>query len=155
MNTIEWLPNPHYWYTMPYHMVAYCGYSSGKMSINRASRIFRLASWANISGAWSLTSMNKELAAFIGRYPRHVPKTASWTIITQFIVKAATQCVSFLAYRIGQTSYTEGNCHTQFRFTMTQDQKLLMLCWHSYGTSGMECVVFSLAYNDVLYYEYV
>jgi len=46
----------------------------------------------NLCGAGSQTSINKVLAASIGRYARDIPATAFQTVTTYFIYNAPTQC---------------------------------------------------------------
>jgi hypothetical protein len=43
-----------------------------------------------MSGDWPHTSIKKDMAAFIGRYVRHILATSSGTVTTYFIYRATT-----------------------------------------------------------------
>jgi len=45
----------------------------------------------NMSGACSQVSINKDMAAFMGRYVRNISATASGTVITHFIYRATAK----------------------------------------------------------------
>ena len=45
----------------------------------------------NMSGAWSKVSINKDMAAFMGRSMRNIPATSSGTVTTQIIYTATTK----------------------------------------------------------------
>ena len=44
-----------------------------------------------MSGGWSQASIDKDLAACIGRYVRDIPATSSGTVTTYFIYTATTK----------------------------------------------------------------
>jgi len=81
-----------------------------------------------MSGTWSEASINKDMAAFIGRYVRDIPATSSGTVTTYLNYTAATKYSwAFQRIRTVQTMYIDHNGHIARWFTMMEGQQLLTL----------------------------
>jgi len=64
-----------------------------KMSVNRTSNDFASRIIGNMSGAWAKVSINKDMAAIMGRSMRNIPATSSGTVTTHIIYSATTKYV--------------------------------------------------------------
>jgi len=104
--------------------------------------------FGNMSGAWSKASIQKDMAAFIGRYVRDIPATSSGTVTTYFIYRATTKhSWAFYHMMTVKTMYIDNIRHIVLWLTMMKGQQLLTLCWRSFWWWSRKRFTFTFAYN--------
>jgi len=97
--------------------------------------------WGDASSALLQTSINMELEAVVGRNPRDIPRTPSWTVTTYFTYIAATNCsLAFWPIGMVKTSSLHKDSHILQGLTMIQGQMSLMHWWRS-GLADCSSVV--------------
>jgi len=100
-----------------------------------------------MTGTWSQAPINKDMAAFIGKFVRDIPATSSETVTTYFIYRATTKgSWAFWRTKTVKTMYIDNNGHLPLWLTMMHGQQLLTLHWCSFSWWGREHVAFSFAY---------
>jgi len=77
----SWFAKWAYSRPLPHHEI------ERQLSVNN----FWSCIFGNISGAWSQVSIQKDMAALIGRYVQDIPTTLSGTVTTYFIYRATTK----------------------------------------------------------------
>jgi len=108
-----------------------------------------------MSGIWSQASINKDMAAFIGKYVWDIPATSSGTVTPYFIYRANTTC-SWACWctTTVKMMYIDHNSHIVLWLTMMEGQQSLKLHWQSFSRWGEEHDVFSFSYNGSQYIVY-
>jgi len=82
----------------------------------------------------SRESINKDMAACIGRYVQDIPSTSSGTVTTYFIYTATTKyCWAFSHTKTVKTMYIDYKGHIALWLIMIEGQQLLTLCWLSFA----------------------
>jgi len=108
-----------------------------------------------MTDAWSQSSIDKELAAYIGTWARNIPATASGTVTTYLIYKATMEFSSAIqSTKIVKTMYMHNNGHIALWLTIMQGQQSLTLQWHSFSRWDSECFAFSVYFEGGQYSIY-
>jgi len=77
-----------------------------------------------MSGTWSQASINKNMAAFIGKYEWDILAISSRTVTAYFIYRATTKCSwAFWVTKPVKTTYIDNNDHIPLLLTMMQGQQ--------------------------------
>jgi len=103
-----------------------------------------------MSGAWSETSIIRDMTACIRRYVRDILATSSGTVTTYFIYRATTKYSwAFWCIITVKTIYIDNNHHITLWLTMMQGEQSLKLSWRSFWGWGRKRFTFTFAYKAV------
>ena len=111
--------------------------------------------FGNMSGTWSQASINKQLAALLGKYVQNIPATSSWTVTPCFIYRATTKCSwAFWLTKPVKMMYMDNHDDIAQWLTMMQAQQSLTHRWHTFSSWGRQHVTFTFSYKDGQYFVY-
>jgi len=104
--------------------------------------------FGNMSGAWSQSSIKKDMAACVGRYVQYILATSSGTVTTYFIYRATTK-YSWALWHIVTVKmmYIDNNHHIALWLPMMKGQQSLTLCWRAFWRWGRKRFTFIFAYK--------
>ena len=106
-----------------------------------------------MSGTWSQASINKNMAAFIGRCALDIPATSSGTVTTYFMYRATIKFSwAFYCSKTVKAMNIDHNGHIALWLTMKEGQHSLTLHWRSFSTWGKEHFTSSFSYKGSLYF---